>query len=317
MFNGLRFFCRFFQKKDRFQLTLLCMAAPDSNYFHGSLVTGQETQPVMRRSASSMLCRIEDIENEIGSDSYDALVMGRRGLNRLRDFTQQSLSHKLFKRHPGTPMILCRKPDLNRKNVLLCLDGSESSFSMARFVAANLKGESHMVTLCNIIKDTSYDRDNSIAIFKRGEEIMSEEGFDSNMLRHMIYPSDYAPRAILENANWGKYAVVAVGSTANGCRSAPPRHVRPLIPFAGKNHVRAQKLLVVHAPGPHLQEERDEATAHLRQGILDAGRHFAVDFAVHEPVGLQFAQLAGQHALGHVGMPRLSSPKRTAWAKDR
>ncbi len=45
---------------------------------------------------------------------------------------------------------------------------------------------------------------------------MSEEGFDSNMLRHMIYPSDYVPRAILDNANWGKYAVVAVGSTANG-----------------------------------------------------------------------------------------------------
>jgi len=246
MFNGLRFLCRFFQNKDRFQLTLLCMAAPDSNYCRwrngntadesGSGVAemdsnwklaqdeavrmlqwdGFKPERIQIKSASSMLCRIEDIEDEIGNDSYDALVMGRRGLNRLKDFTQQSLSHKLFKRHPDIPMILCRKPDLNRKNVLLCLDGSESAFSMARFVATKLKGESHMVTLCNIIKDTSYERDKSIAIFKRGEEIMSEEGFDSNMLRHMIYPSDYAPRAILENANWGKYAVVAVGSTANG-----------------------------------------------------------------------------------------------------
>ena len=30
MFNGLRFLCRFFENKDRFDLTLLCMASPDS-----------------------------------------------------------------------------------------------------------------------------------------------------------------------------------------------------------------------------------------------------------------------------------------------
>lgn len=250
MFNGLRFLCRFFQNKDRYQLTLLCMAAPDSNFCrwrngngNGSKVDapgssaaemdsnwklaqdealrmlqwdGFKPERIQIKSASSMLCRIEDIEDEIGNDSYDAVVMGRRGLNRLKDFTQKSLSHRLFERHPAIPMILCRKPDLNRKNVLLCLDGSESAYRMARFVAAKLNGESHLVTLCNIIKDTSYERDKSIEIFKRGEEIMSEEGFDSNMLRHMIYPSDYVPRAILDNANWGKYAVVAVGSTANG-----------------------------------------------------------------------------------------------------
>lgn len=245
MFNGLRFLCRFFQNKDRFKLTLLCMAAPDSNFCrwrNGNSVgksgaraaeldsnwklaqdealrmlqwDGFKPERIEIKSASSMLCRIEDIEDEIGNDSYDAVVIGRRGLNRLKDFTQKSLSHRLFERHPDIPMILCRKPDLNRKNVMLCLDGSESAFNMARFVATKLKGESHLVTMCNIIKDTSYERDKSVAIFKQGEEIMSEEGFDSNMLRHMIYPSDYVPRAILDNANWGKYAVVAVGSTAN------------------------------------------------------------------------------------------------------
>lgn len=245
MFNGLRFLCRFFQNKDRFKLTLLCMAAPDSNFCrwrNGNTAgnsgasaaeldsnwklaqdealrmlqwDGFKPECIEIKSAASMLCRIEDIEDEIGNDSYDAVVIGRRGLNRLKDFTQKSLSHRLFERHPDIPMILCRKPDLNRKNVLLCLDGSESAFNMARFVATKLKGESHLVTMCNIIKDTSYERDKSVAIFKQGEEIMSEEGFDSNMLRHMIYPSDYVPRAILDNAHWGKYAVVAVGSTAN------------------------------------------------------------------------------------------------------
>lgn len=245
VFNGLRFLCRFFQNKSRFDLTLLCMASPDSNYCRWRAGNGQvkpaAEQPGMDsnwrlareeamrmlewdgfhsgriqvKSASSMLCRIEDIEAEIGSEPYDAVVMGRRGLNRLKDFTQKSLSCRLFERQPEIPMILCRKPDLNRRNVLLCVDGSESSYSMARFVATMLAGESHLVTLCNIIKDTSDERDGSMAVFKRCEEIMCGEGFDARRLRHMIYPSDYAPRAILDNANWGKFAVVAVGTTAN------------------------------------------------------------------------------------------------------
>lgn len=31
----------------------------------------------------------------------------------------------------------------------------------------------------------------------------------------MIYPSDYAPGAILDNAHWGKFAVVAVGGISS------------------------------------------------------------------------------------------------------
>ena len=245
MFNGLRFLCRFFQNKSRFDLTLLCMASPDSTYCRWragnaqAKATGEQPdmdsnwhlareeamrmlqwdgfQPgrIQVKSASSMICRIEDIEEEIGSESYDAVVLGRRGLNRLKDFTQKSLSRRLFERQPEIPMILCRKPDLNRKNVLLCVDGSESSYAMARFVATMLQGESHLVTLCNIIRDTSDEREGSQAIFRRCEEIMRGEGFDAGRLRHMIYPSDFAPRAILDNANWGKFAVVAVGTTSN------------------------------------------------------------------------------------------------------
>jgi len=246
MFNGLRFLCRFFRNKDRFQLTLLCMAAQDSTYCrwrgNGHKALSESASPeqdsnwqqaqdealrmlqwegfsperIRVKSGSSMLCRIEDIEHEVGNDSYDGLVMGRRGLNRLKDFTSKSLSHRVFERNPDVPLLLCRKPDVNRKNVLLCVDDSESSQNMARFVASMLQGESHLVTLCNIIKDTDEQRDKSIQIFKRCEETMRGQGFDTGLLRHMIYPSDYAPRAILDNANWGKFAVVAVGSKSNG-----------------------------------------------------------------------------------------------------
>lgn len=243
MFNGIRFLSRFFQNKARFQPTLLCMASPDSNFCRWRAANGQSDpsqgeidldcncnvakEEAMRilqwngfsldkvevKNVSNMICRIEDIENEVAKESYDALIMGRRGLNRLKDFVSKSLSQKMFEREPDIPLILCRKPDFNRKDILLCVDDSESAYKMARFTASMLKGEPHLVTLCNITRDTCNDRDKSIAIFKRCEEIMLAEGLNNDQLRHMIYPSDYAPRAILENANWGKFAVVAVGSS--------------------------------------------------------------------------------------------------------
>lgn len=243
MFNGLRFLGNFFENKDKFRLTLLCMAAPDSQYCRWRAGNGNgETPPadvdrnwkkareealrmlqgdgftpenIDTKSSSSMICNIGDVEDEMGSESYDAVVMGRRGLNRLKDFIDKSLSHKLFNKRPEIPMWLCRKPDLNRKDVLLCVDGSESAFETARFLARMLAGETHKVTLCHITKIKTEDHSESYAIFERCEEIMAQEGFDTSLLRHMIYPSDNCRQAILDNANWGKFAIVAAGTTNN------------------------------------------------------------------------------------------------------
>lgn len=44
---------------------------------------------------------------------------------------------------------------------------------------------------------------------------MCKESVGAGRLRHIIYPSDYVPRTILDNANRGKLAVVALGTTAN------------------------------------------------------------------------------------------------------
>lgn len=246
MFNGLRFLSRFFENKNLFNPTLLCMASPHSNYCRwraGSSPReelsqtelnadcnchmakeeairmlqwdGFDPKKIVIRNAPSVVCRIQDIEEEIENQHYDALVMGRRGLSRLQDFVSKSLSQRMFEREPDIPLILCRKPDLNRKNVLLCVNDSASAYNMARFVASMLKQENHLVTLCNIIRDTSNEREQGMAVFKRCEEIMIAEGFESHRLRHMIYPSDYAPRAILDNAHWGQFAVVAIGSTGS------------------------------------------------------------------------------------------------------
>ena len=240
MFNGLRFLCHFFRHKEDMDLTLLGLAAPDSPYClwrsgnrdgDRPLETDRNWQTardeavsmlvregftpeqIRVKSSGNMLCRIEDIEQEIGQDNYDAVVMGRRGLGRLKDFFQKSLSRRLLELSPDAPLMLCRKPDVNRENVLLCVDGSGSSMRMTGFVADMLHKESHLVTLCNVIRDTDDDRKKSTEIFERCEALMAEKGFGSDRLRYMIYPSDYAPRAVLDNAHWGKFAMVAVGAS--------------------------------------------------------------------------------------------------------
>lgn len=84
---------------------------------------------------------------------------------------------------------------------------------MSRVVASMLTGESHLVTLCRIIDDNAEERRVSTEVFNRCEEIMGKEGFNLQQLRYMIYPSDSVKYAILDNANWGKFAVVATGTT--------------------------------------------------------------------------------------------------------
>lgn len=245
MFNGLRFLCRFFKNKADFRLTLLCMASPNSTYCRwraGEVKIDEGTSPldldanwgraqeeamrilkwdgfredyIVSKCSINMVCRIEDIVDEIESAEYDAVVMGRRGLNRLQDFVDKSLSRKLMDKQNDIPMWLCRKPDLNRRNVLLCVDGSESSFNMAAHVARMVPSDEHMITLCHISKIKSDKRDESDAMFERCRQIFAEHGRDEERLRYMVYPSDHVPQAIMDNANWGKYAVVACGTTEN------------------------------------------------------------------------------------------------------
>ena len=169
MFNGLHFLCRFFENKDNLKLTLLCMAAPDSQYCrweagsnNGKAKTlpndldqnwksaqdaalrmlqgdGFKPEDISIKNSSSMICRMEDIEQEIGNEPYDAVVMGRRGLNRLKGFLWQKHFAQTACKSPGNPLWLCRKPDFNRRNVLLCVDGSDSAYSMARYLGKDAR----------------------------------------------------------------------------------------------------------------------------------------------------------------------------------
>ena len=92
--------------------------------------------------------KVEDIIREGAKGLYDAVILGRRGLSLLEAAFDESVTKDLLVEKVNFPIWLCRMPNLERKNVLVCVDGSEHSRRMADHVGFILGEEkSQEVTL--------------------------------------------------------------------------------------------------------------------------------------------------------------------------
>ncbi|MCJ7687192.1 MAG: universal stress protein, partial [Desulfobacteraceae bacterium] len=100
--------------------------------------------------------KVNEIIQEGEKGFYDAVVLGRRGLSWLEEALDDSVSKGLLEKRCNFPVWICRRPDLETKNVLLCLDGSETSYRMADHVGFILGEEkSQEVTLFTVEKPGS------------------------------------------------------------------------------------------------------------------------------------------------------------------
>jgi nucleotide-binding universal stress UspA family protein len=101
------------------------------------------TKLVVRQQSKAM-----DIIREGEQGLYDAVVLGRRGLSWLEQVFDESTSKDLLEKELTFPLWLCRRPDLGRKNILLCMDGSEAAYRMADHVGYMLaRDKDHEITL--------------------------------------------------------------------------------------------------------------------------------------------------------------------------
>lgn len=79
-----------------------------------------------------------DIVREAKS-GYNCVVVGRRGISKLKDLVLGSISTKLIERLDFVPLIVVgKKPDPGA--LLLALDGSENSMRAVDFVGATIGG---------------------------------------------------------------------------------------------------------------------------------------------------------------------------------
>ncbi len=153
-----------------------------------------------------------DILNEVERGLYDAIVLGRRGLGRLEEFVQCSVSRDLLALKGTAPIWICREPVQGRRHVLACVDDSEQSDRMIDHVGFVLEDEpEHEVTLLNVYDPNSEDRMFAEEIFAKSRELMAENGFPLERVHSRIVESYSPAKAILRVVSSGNYAVVAAG----------------------------------------------------------------------------------------------------------
>lgn len=248
---GVRFVGRFFTNTENVRLTLFASApqAPEvmgtGMGYEGKLRAEEYDELSRRRSqeavdrarnllrergfphdslegkvASRRFSKVMDIVQEAEAGMYDAVVLGRRGLGRLEEALEQSVSQGLLQESMTIPLWICRMPEINRKNVLVCVDGSVPAYQAVDHAAFMLVEEpSHNLTLLKVNAPgaSSEDGENE-TVFSKALEICKNNGLVASRVSTRIIYDTSTAQAILAEVERGRYAAVAVGHSGRSRR---------------------------------------------------------------------------------------------------
>jgi len=152
--------------------------------------------------------KVKDIIREARAKSYDAVVLGGRGYDILANVLKESVSREMLERDIDFPIWICRRPEEGRRNVLLCVDGSEPSLRMADHVGFMLQSEKeHRVTIFHV--DTG--KMNTEAIIAETKNKLLVNGIESDRISTRVLRSSGIVKTILKEAERDAFAAVAVG----------------------------------------------------------------------------------------------------------
>jgi len=177
---------------------------------------GFTSEQIDAKLQSRRISKIADIMNEGSAGRYDAVILGKRGLSWLEEQFDESVSKGFLETEFHFPVWFCRHPDLERKNVLVGIDGSDASYRMADHIGFIMSGEkSHNLTLLMIKKGDI--KENQIEnIFSKTKVHLSGNGFPAELIKTQVIEANDVAKAIIKEANKGKYATVALGRTGTG-----------------------------------------------------------------------------------------------------
>ena len=151
---------------------------------------------------------VKDIIREAHAQSYDAVVLGKRGYAVFENIMKDSVSKAIMERDIDFPIWICRRPEEDRRDVLLCVDGSEPSFRTADHVGFMLQAETeHRVTIFHA--DTGAK--NIDTILQEAKNKLLVNGVEEERISLQVVPSTGVVKTILRQAEKHAFAVVAVG----------------------------------------------------------------------------------------------------------
>lgn len=160
---------------------------------------------------------VDDIIYEADKGLYDALVIGRRGVNLFDDVMGAGIGAGVLEKRVHFPLWFCRMPEVRNRNVLAPVDGSDPSLRVLDHVGFMLSGEpGHEITLLRIERKGAAARMDPEEIFSLSKSVLVENGVDPNRIHERIVRSDNPAKAVLERAESDRFAVVAAGRTGQG-----------------------------------------------------------------------------------------------------
>jgi hypothetical protein len=241
---GVRFLCLLFNTMEEHQITLLHICRTDDNAMARTLnqmwkgpsegIEGQVTVQARRAifKAKEMLCqhkmaiehmmtktfaerygKVKDILGEGSRGLYDAIILGRRASYTLQWMFERSADETALAiiRDSGctTPLWICPEPDPDRKNVLLCLDGSENSLRAVDHVGYILAEQTqHTITLFQAVNGT----DSKInEVFARAEALLSTHHIGQERIGRKTSWGLSVAGTILGELDKGGYVAAALG----------------------------------------------------------------------------------------------------------
>jgi len=157
----------------------------------------------------------KDIIQEGIAGIYDAIALGRRGLSRLEELIDESVSKQIFTTPMEIPLWICRSDEKPAPSVLLCTDGSPASLRCADHVGFMLANTpEHEITLLHVACGSSPTvPEDAIAQARR---MLEENGVAGRRIHQKIVKCTSITDTILSVAREGGYGVLATGRTGRG-----------------------------------------------------------------------------------------------------
>ncbi len=176
---------------------------------------GFKTELIRTKLLPRRFSTVLDILREGADGLYDSVILGRRGLTWIEEAFDQSVSRGVLDHRVDFPLWVVRNPDLNRSDVLLCVDGTQPSKHMVDHVGFILAGEkTHKVTLFFVNRPPLKSQAELGAIFDEAVEILEHNEFPKEMIKTKVVEDTNPAKAIVNEAGTHAYAVVAVGRRA-------------------------------------------------------------------------------------------------------
>jgi hypothetical protein len=241
---GVRFLCSFFNTIGKHQVTLLHICRTDDNAMAKTLnqmwqgpnegIEGQVTvqarrsifkakemlsqhamaiEHMMTKTCAERYGKVKDILSEGSRGFYDAIVLGRRASYALQWMFERPADETVqaIVRDSGCtiPLWICPEPEAGRKNLLVCLDGSENSLRAVDHVGYILAGqEQHTITL---LQATSGKDGKTDEVFQRAEALLHAHEIARSRINRKVSWGLSVTGTILGELDKGGYAAVAMG----------------------------------------------------------------------------------------------------------